>query len=222
MIYVDQLAYPRGKTKKLFCHLFGDSVEELRSFAATIGRKDCWFHRSRSGVPHYDLDAIFRAKAVEAGAVEINTRSFLLRHKQLKLNEVTAKSKKSEAYYIKIGNKAFEAMGDYIHKHAEAFSNVEDGWPDGMALDETKGDVYIWQFMQIRQPMDLAALHDKPKTIKSSSKPRPTYRLNKSGGVIFKVTKNGDVIDLEITPREYHKLVSKFKDLTDLISEMET
>ena len=51
-IYVDNSRVPfKGK---IWCHLMADTLEELHSFASTIGVKKCWFHSSAS-YPHYDI-----------------------------------------------------------------------------------------------------------------------------------------------------------------------
>jgi hypothetical protein len=70
-VRVDALRHrtgPRGR--KSYCHMTADTLEELHAMAERIGRKRCWFEKSRRGVPHYDIDEEFRASAVEAGAVE--------------------------------------------------------------------------------------------------------------------------------------------------------
>lgn len=52
------------------CHLTADTLDELHVFAACLGLRPEWF-QSRSTLPHYDLTAGKRRKAVELGAVEI-------------------------------------------------------------------------------------------------------------------------------------------------------
>ena len=59
-----------GKGRVKYCHLTADSVEELHAFAREAGIKRFWFHRSRKGVPHYDLNPENRKRALEAGAKE--------------------------------------------------------------------------------------------------------------------------------------------------------
>lgn len=59
------------------CHLFvacDTPVDVLHEFAEGIGLKRCWFQRSNSGLPHYDLTASRRIAAVRAGAVELDRR----------------------------------------------------------------------------------------------------------------------------------------------------
>lgn len=74
MIYVDQLAYKKPGGRKLYCHMFADATDELHEFAAKIGRKRCWYHKSANGIYHYDLDDSHRTRAVLAGALQIQTK----------------------------------------------------------------------------------------------------------------------------------------------------
>ena len=78
-IYVDSPfnATPRTEQAKrhgnTWCHLMVDGdLEELHKFAASIGLKRSWFHRSM--VPHYDLAPGKREQALKSGAVEKPTR----------------------------------------------------------------------------------------------------------------------------------------------------
>jgi hypothetical protein len=72
MIYVDQLVFQKKNGKKLYCHMLADSIDELHAFACLIGRKRCWFHKS--SYLHYDLDEAFRVLAIQAGAIEIDSK----------------------------------------------------------------------------------------------------------------------------------------------------
>jgi len=54
------------------CHMLADTVEELHELAGKIGLKRSWFQDK--SIPHYDLTKRMRAKAVKAGAREINFR----------------------------------------------------------------------------------------------------------------------------------------------------
>lgn len=54
---------PSGRVK--YCHMTADTLEELHEFAARAGIPRHWFHRSRKGVPHYDLNPENRRKALD-------------------------------------------------------------------------------------------------------------------------------------------------------------
>ncbi len=73
-VYVDEMEpciqsekwpYPQA------CHLAADSVEELQVFARRIGLMRSWF-QSKSELPHYDLTAGMRYRAIRLGAIEID------------------------------------------------------------------------------------------------------------------------------------------------------
>lgn len=79
-VYVDALVNYglKGKSAKVqrvfaagSCHLFTDSLDltELHAMAARIGMRRAWF-QTNGDLPHYDLNAVRRASAVTAGAVE--------------------------------------------------------------------------------------------------------------------------------------------------------
>lgn len=73
----------RGKPRY---HLAADSVEELHRFAASLGIARCWFHRG-ARVPHYDITATQRARALAAGAIGLTSRELVLhfRNRQMAL-----------------------------------------------------------------------------------------------------------------------------------------
>jgi hypothetical protein len=50
-------------------------IEELHRFAARLGLKRAWF-QGQGAVPHYDLTAGIRARAVRLGAVEVARRDW--------------------------------------------------------------------------------------------------------------------------------------------------
>jgi hypothetical protein len=58
----------------MWCHLYGDSEEELHSFATRLGMKRAWGQVSRRGIPHYDLTPGRRAKAISLGAIDLTRR----------------------------------------------------------------------------------------------------------------------------------------------------
>lgn len=89
MVYVDTLQNNGwllyGKRVKN-CHLFGDTVEELITFATGIGLKRRWLQKTRRGVYHFDLIRSKRNLAIIKGAEMITD------HKQwLKINKLLAK-----------------------------------------------------------------------------------------------------------------------------------
>lgn len=79
-VYVDALVnWPVTKKWKhgKACHLMikpDTPIEKLHEFAEWLGLKRAWFQVSSSGLPHYDLTELKRAKAVKHGAIEIDRR----------------------------------------------------------------------------------------------------------------------------------------------------
>jgi hypothetical protein len=74
-VYVDKLAPCVTGPKWPYthsCHLMADSVDELKAFAAKLGLKPEWF-QDHATLPHFDLTAIVRAKAIAAGAEPIDS-----------------------------------------------------------------------------------------------------------------------------------------------------
>lgn len=80
-VYVD-LMRPCLKSKrwpwKESCHLIADNLNELHSFASRLGLERRWFQND-SRLPHYDLTAGIRWKAIACGAVEIATKQLIER-----------------------------------------------------------------------------------------------------------------------------------------------
>ena len=76
MIYVDDPIHPwRGKK---WCHMTADTLEELHSFAVDkLGLKLSWFQNKR--IPHYDITASKRLKAIKLGAIAITTEEAVQR-----------------------------------------------------------------------------------------------------------------------------------------------
>lgn len=84
-VYVDQVyVHPASRGTQAhrvgsryghrWCHLLGDSEEELHAFATSIGMKREWFD-PRDGVGfHYNLVPPKRELALRRGAVEIDRR----------------------------------------------------------------------------------------------------------------------------------------------------
>ena len=73
-VYVDRLR-DWGWRLGPSCHLIADDLDELHTFARSIGMKRSWF-QTKSG-PHYDLTASRRADAVVNGAIELDNREFI-------------------------------------------------------------------------------------------------------------------------------------------------
>lgn len=67
MVYVDTMRAPYGRL--ILCHMIADSPEELNAMADGIGVDRKW-HQGN----HYDICLTKRAKALQAGAVEISFR----------------------------------------------------------------------------------------------------------------------------------------------------
>jgi hypothetical protein len=80
-VYVDRLvdySWRHGPS----CHLIADSVPELLEFASRMGLREEWFQRRSS--PHFDLTRDGRALAVEKGAIELSTRDFVAKLRELR------------------------------------------------------------------------------------------------------------------------------------------
>ena len=67
------------------CHLTADDVEELHTFARQLGLKRAWFQpRPPASIPHYDLTAGMRARAIALGAQPIEGVDILKHHNRLR------------------------------------------------------------------------------------------------------------------------------------------
>lgn len=69
-VYVDRKRMPYGRM--LMCHMLADTLPELHAMAGTVGLARRHFQAHDGKVPHYDLSQALRAKAVKAGAIEID------------------------------------------------------------------------------------------------------------------------------------------------------
>lgn len=65
-------------------HLVADSLDELHTFAASVGLGRKYYHGIRKGHPHYDLiTAETKMKALSAGAMMVRPREVLLKSKEM-------------------------------------------------------------------------------------------------------------------------------------------
>lgn len=69
-VYVDDMRAPYGRM--VMCHMLADSDEELHAMADRIGVARRWHQKPGTYHSHYDICLTKRAKAVEAGAIEID------------------------------------------------------------------------------------------------------------------------------------------------------
>lgn len=83
MIYVDPAVFKKPNGRKFYAHLVGDTVAELHAFAASIGVKPHFFHKSASYL-HYDITAEQRETAIAAGAIPVSSKELLAVAKGMK------------------------------------------------------------------------------------------------------------------------------------------
>jgi hypothetical protein len=71
-VYVDSMeAKFRGM---VMCHMVADTTDELLAMADSIGVNRKWIQKPGTYGEHFDICLSKRAKAVRAGAIEINAR----------------------------------------------------------------------------------------------------------------------------------------------------
>lgn len=109
MIFVDESIFRYHG--KLFCHMWTDgTVQELHTFATTIEVKRCWFESERKkGWNHYDLNQDQRARAVAAGAIEVDRFSAL----EHVLKRKGVWTPEHEAKWERLRNGTAEASGSH-------------------------------------------------------------------------------------------------------------
>lgn len=72
-VYVDRARNPFGRM--IMCHMVADGVEDLFGMADRIGLARRHFQFGSH--PHFDLSLGFRARAVTAGAIEVDRRELV-------------------------------------------------------------------------------------------------------------------------------------------------
>lgn len=73
-VYVDEAKWAwRGQ---YWCHMVADSIDELHAFADLLGMKREWFQDKR--LPHYDMNAKRRERALKLGALRISSNRQLI------------------------------------------------------------------------------------------------------------------------------------------------
>jgi len=78
MVYVDQLKPCRTNRRwpwKESCHLIADTRAQLLDFGERMGLRADWFQNGE--VPHFDLTAGMRARAVRLGAMPLEDGEFV-------------------------------------------------------------------------------------------------------------------------------------------------
>lgn len=78
-VYVDNPMYARTaskKPRKLYAHMVADSFDELHAFAAKIGVKKHFFHRSKTA-HHYDINQDQYVIALKNGAQLVDSREIV-------------------------------------------------------------------------------------------------------------------------------------------------
>ena len=70
-VYVDESIFGYGRM--IMCHMWADTLDELHAMADRIGMARRWFQQPpKASWCHYDISKSMRAKAVAAGAVEVD------------------------------------------------------------------------------------------------------------------------------------------------------
>ena len=88
-VYVDKLV-DYGWKHGPSCHLIADSVDELIEFAVSMGMRPEWYQPKSS--PHFDLNADGRARAIENGATELDSRAFVAKLRELRAKRASGAS----------------------------------------------------------------------------------------------------------------------------------
>lgn len=82
-VYVDNMRAPYRRM--VMCHLLADTDDELHAMADRIGVSRRWHQKPGTTHSHYDICLSKRARALAAGAIEIDRRGVaqLLARKRL-------------------------------------------------------------------------------------------------------------------------------------------
>lgn len=97
MIYVDPLMdcvpnekWPHGMACHMFTDALSDNLEPLHRFAESVGLKRDWFQQRPGKLPHYDLTAKMRTRAVLLGAMSLTREeaSAIFKHWKKRQNRV--------------------------------------------------------------------------------------------------------------------------------------
>lgn len=83
-VYVDDAFIPFGRM--VMCHMIADTHTELMTMADTIGVARKWIQNEGLAHEHFDVAKAARAKAVAAGAQEIDTETLAKMLKARKAN----------------------------------------------------------------------------------------------------------------------------------------
>jgi hypothetical protein len=75
-VYVDDPMHPFGRM--MMCHMIADTRDELLAMADTIGVQRKWIQKEGTADEHFDICKSKRAKAVAAGAKEVDGRDLAL------------------------------------------------------------------------------------------------------------------------------------------------
>ncbi len=76
MVYIDNYNAPFGRMK--MCHLIADTTEELLEMVDKIGVDRKWIQYPNTFNEHFDICLSKKAKAIKAGAKEINFREYAI------------------------------------------------------------------------------------------------------------------------------------------------
>lgn len=76
-VFVDDMKASYGRM--VMCHMGADSTEELLVMADKIGVRRKWLQCAGTRHEHFDIALSKRALAVQAGAIELIQREFVIR-----------------------------------------------------------------------------------------------------------------------------------------------